>query len=380
MAREPKRALRPLRVCAASIVAILVLASSAATATALPATFWGVVPQATPTLEQLQRLERGGVGTVRIPIVWTAVQPVRGGALDWSSIDPQVENATRAGIAVLPFLSGAPPWAVPSVWVPNSGHALKTPRNLPASGAAAAGWSNFVRAAVGRYGPGGSFWAEHPGLSPRPIRTWQIWNEENFEYFVARPNPAEYGKLVKLSSDAIKGVDPGARVVLGGLFARPAEAELRRKPPLAYFASDFLDQMYERTPGVKSKFQGVALHPYTGRYQRLTPYVEEVRTVLKANHDAAKGLWITELGWSSQHPSRGNSFAKGRQGQATQLKGAFNLLRRSRSRWRLQQVDWFSVDDQRGACNFCDGSGLFGAGFAPKPAWYAFTRFTGGQP
>ncbi len=368
-----------LRACAVAAV-LVVLGMSASVAEALPASFWGVVPQATPTPEQLQRLKRGGVGTVRIPVVWTAVQPERNMALNWSSIDPQVENAARAGIGVMPFLAGAPAWAVPPVWVPGSGHALKTPRNLPVSGAAAAGWSGFVRAAVARYGPGGSFWAEHPTLPPRPIRAWQIWNEENFEYFVARPNPAEYDKLVTLSHKAVKGVDPGAKVILGGLFARPGEAELKRKPPLAYFATDFLDQMYERMPSIRSQFEGVALHPYTGNFKRLNPYIEELRTVLKANHDAGKGLWITELGWSSKHPTQGNSFAKGLQGQATQLKGAFNLLRNNRFKWHLQQVDWFSVDDQRGACNFCDGSGLFGSGFTPKPSWYAFTHFTGGQP
>ncbi len=36
----------------------------------------------------------------------------------------------------------------------------------------------------------------------RPIRTWQIWNEPNFKYFVAKPNPGEYGKLVKISNAA----------------------------------------------------------------------------------------------------------------------------------------------------------------------------------
>ena len=61
----------------------------------------------------------------------------------------------------------------------------------------------------------------------RPIRTWQIWNEENFKYFVARPNPADYGKLVKLSYAAIKSVDPGAKMILGGMFARPKEAEFK---------------------------------------------------------------------------------------------------------------------------------------------------------
>ena len=75
-----------------------------------------------------------------------------------------------------------------------------------------------------------------------------------------------------------------------------------KRPKRVYFASDFLEQMYEKTPGIKAKFNGVALHPYTGSYQQLTPEIEEVREVLKDNDDAGKGLWITELGWSSQPP------------------------------------------------------------------------------
>ena len=71
--------------------------------------------------------------------------------------------------------------------------------------------------------------------------------------------------------------------------------------------------------------------------------------MLKANHDDGKGLWITELGWSSQPPTRNNLFAKGRSGQATQLKGAFSLLQGEQAKWRIQRVFWFSVDDQTGS-------------------------------
>ncbi len=367
-----------LRACTVALVAAA-FAVGPSVAQALPSGFWGVAPQATPTLEQLQRLRRGGVDTLRIPVVWPIVQPARNGVMNWSAIDAQVESASRAGIEVFPFLVGAPTWAVPLVPVPGGGGS-KASRNLPVNGVAGRGWSSFVSAAASRYGPGGSFWIERPTVPQYPIRAWQIWNEQNFEYFVARPNPAEYGRLVKRSASAIKAVDPGAQVILGGLFARPKEAEYKRKPPIAYFATDFLDQMYERTPGIGSKFQGVALHPYTTSFRRLTPYIEELRDVLKENHDVGKKLWITELGWSSKPPSLTNSFAKGRQGQATQLKGAFRLLRGKQRKWRIQQVDWFSIDDQLGSCNFCDGSGLFAKGFKPKPAWYAFTRFAGGRP
>ena len=153
-------------------------------------------------------------------------------------------------------------------------------------------------------------------MPKRPIRVWQIWNEPNFKYFVAKPNPAEYGRLVKLSYAALKSVDPSAQVILGGLFALPKGCLSKAKPKRVWCATDFLDEMYKKTPGVKNKFNAVALHPYSYFYPELTPRIEEFREVLKANNDAAKGLWITELGWSSQPPTQTNLFAKGLAGQA----------------------------------------------------------------
>jgi hypothetical protein len=363
------------RVFAAALsIAVLGAAASASTAAAVPGKFWGVVPQVNPTPEQLQRLKRGGVDSIRIPIVWSAVQLTRNGPFDWSGVDHLVRDCANAGIEVLPFLTGAPKWAVPA------DKRYKSPKFLPVrSGAQKSGWTNFARGAVLRYGSNGSFWSENPDVPKRPVRAWQIWNEPNFMYFVARPNPAEYGKLVKLSHAAIRGADPGAKVILGGLFSRPNEATFKRKPPLAYFAADFLNQMYKRTPGIKSKFQGVALHPYTSTFNRLEPYIEEFRRVLKSHRDAGKGLWLTEVGWSSQPPARHNSFAKGRSGQASQLKGAFRVISKRQAKWHVQRVYWFSIGDQKGSCNFCDGSGLFGDEFTPKPSWKAYVGFAGGS-
>jgi hypothetical protein len=369
--RPPRRARVWL---AAFAIAALGVLSFAPSAFAVPANFWGVVPQVAPNAEELQRLKRGGVDSIRVPISWASIQPTRGSAYNWSSTDSYVAAAVAARIEVFPFLSTAPTWAVPP------DRRFGSPVSLPVrTGAERSGWKQFVRQAVLRYGPGGSFWSENPGLPRRPIRAWQVWNEPNFKYFVARPNPAEYGQLVKLSSATIKAVDPSAQVILGGLFARPIEATFHKNPPQAYFASDFLEQMYESTPGIKSKFQGYALHPYTGSWKNLTSRIEEVRRVLKINHDAGKALYITELGWSSEPPQPHNSFAKGVSGQARELKGAFRLLIAKQRQWNLQRVFWFSISDYAGLCNFCGGSGLFRDGFIPKPSWRAYAQFAGGR-
>lgn len=365
----------------AIVAAVLGLALVAPAAQALPAKFWGISPQAAPSAEEFQRLHRGGVDSVRIPVAWAAVEPVRGGTPDFSSIDPLVAGATRAGIEVLPFVYAAPDWAVRSAVVPGSRGQSYAPLTLPVrNGFQRRSWSHFLKLVVGRYGPRGSFWSENQALPKRPVRIWQIWNEQNFKYFVVRPNPAEYGRLLKVSYSAIKSADRGARLVLGGMFAKPGEAQYRRKPPQAYFAADFLDRLYRSTPGVRSKFIGAALHPYTSGFKRLIPYTEQFRRVMARHHDARKGLWITEIGWSSEPPSRGDSFAKGPRGQIRQMKGAFRLFESRAARWRLKRIYWFSVDDQPGACNFCGGTGLFESGFVPKRSWFTYVRFAGGRP
>ena len=346
---------------------------------ALPSGFWGVSPQAAPSAEQFQRLRAGGVDSVRIPISWAATQPLSGTEANFTAPDQLVAGAAAAGLNVLPFVYDAPSWAVTQARVPGS--SARAPKTLPVkTGAQRSAWSNFLKLVVARYGSGGSFWAANPSLPENPIRTWQIWNEENFKYFVTRPSPSDYGKLINISYAAVKSVDPSAKLILGGMFARPKEAEFKGKPPQAYFATDFLDQLYTSTPGIKRKFVGVALHPYTTKYQQLTPDIEEFLTVLKANHDPGKKLWITEIGWSSEPKSASDSFAKGPAGQATQLKGAFNLFKSKAAKWKLQRIYWFSVDDQPGICNFCGGSGLFGPGFVPKQSWFAYVKFAGGTP
>jgi hypothetical protein len=90
-------------------------------------------------------------------------------------------------------------------------------------------------------------------------------------------------------------------------------------------------------------------------------------------------MWLTEVGWSSQPAAKNNSFAKGPGGQASQLRGAFRIFKKRAAKWHIQRVYWFSIDDHAGSCNFCDGSGLFGKGFRPKPSWNAYVGFAGGR-
>jgi hypothetical protein len=361
---------------------ILLLAVAAAMAVpsvaqALPPTFFGIAPQTQLGDTDAAYMKAGRIGSVRWPINWDTVQPTAKGGYDWSSVDPAVEAAARHGLKVLPFLYGVPHWIA------------NKPTTLPIdSGRAKKAWVAFVTATVDRYGPGGEFWAEHaPAVAgvnyvpavprPLPIRTWQVWNEANFFYFAYPVSPSRYARLLKLTHGAIKAADPGAKVILSGLFGDPDQGGRRGMP-----AAKFLEALY-RVPGIKADFDAVALHPYAFHVDVLEELTEAVREVVVDNHDRTTGLYITEMGWGSQNDSNVVAFEQGIQGQARELRKAYGYLIANRNALNLKGTYWFSWKDnpEYVACSFCDSVGLFGAGakFHPKPAWRAFVALTGGR-
>jgi Beta-galactosidase/Glycosyl hydrolase catalytic core len=350
------------------------LASSSSTALPpAPRGFFGIGPQTALSERDAEYMKVGGIEVVRYPLIWSEIQPTRTGGYNWEGFDKVVSTATRHGLQVMPFVFSTPRWL-----------SIKGTK-LPIDGAAARkAWTQFLEAAVKRYGPGGEFWATHaPGVvqyepaipQPLPIRTWQIWNEANFFYFAYPASPQRYARLLKLSSPAIKRVDPAAKVVMSGLFGKPSPKGARGMP-----AAQFLEQVY-RIPGMKSYFDGIALHPYAVDTETLEELVEEFHEVTVANHDRVP-LYITEMGWGSQNDFNVVAFEQGIQGQVNQLKAAYGYLLTNRQKLDLKSVFWFSWKDLAESCSFCDSVGLFKSGesFKAKPAWRAFVGITHGRP
>jgi hypothetical protein len=355
--------MRSARLKLVVLVALIALAAPA-TAQALPRGFFGIVPQTELRPADFSRMRAGGVETIRVPVAWSAVQSSPRGGYEWGGLDATVEAAAKERIEVLPFLYSTPHWV--------SGDG----RRLPVDGGRQRrAWSEFVSAAVERFGRRGSFWAEHgPGTKdpvPRlPIRAWQIWNEENFFYFTRPASPGRYARLLAISQRAIHRADPRADVVIGGLFGEP-----RGRAPRAISAAEFLDRLY-RVRGVKADFDAVALHPYAADTAALASLVEQVRATMLRHGDRRAGMYLTEVGWGSQDDPAVVAFEVGRSGQARELRSAYRYLISNRQRLKLQQVDWFTWKDAPGLCSFCDSTGLFhaGAGFRAKPAWRAFVE------
>jgi hypothetical protein len=373
-----KRRLPAALLLAALLAALFVgvQAGSAKPPLSAPKGFFGIGPQTALTEKDAEYMSAGGVESIRWPLGWAGIQPTRKGGYNWASFDAIVATAAQQGLAVLPFFYGSPDWVAPKE------------TTLPINGQARKAWTAFLTAAVKRYGPGGEFWRQHqtggigpgpdyqpvPAVPVKPIRTWQVWNEANFFYFAFPASPQRYTKLIKISGPAIKRVDPGAKVILSGLFGEPTARGAKGMP-----AAKFLETIY-RSPGIKSSFDGIALHPYAVDAETLEELVEGLVEVTKENHDRVP-LYITEMGWGSQNDFQQVAFEQGIQGQVKQLRDSYGYLLENRNRLDLKQVYWFSWKDLPGSCNFCDSVGLFHAGakFRPKPAWNAFVALSGGS-
>ena len=336
-----------------------------------PKEFFGVVPQTLLTDEDLDRMHQGRVGHIRLVFPWGALVPDESTKeVDFSSIDPTVLKAAEDGVRVIPTIYGTPPWVAEGLDGNDCGDECAA--YAPSSDEALAEWKDFVGQLVDRYGPDGELWKTHAEVDPEPIRTWQIWNEQNSPtFYQPEVDPAGYTKLVESASAAITERDPEAEVILGGMFGTPFQG----KPP-ALSAWEFLRQMYA-IEGARDTFDAVAAHPYAAHEGKIEAQVARIHEEVQHADDNA-GLWITEVGASSDEGK--NPLEMGPEGQAEQLRAAFEFFIDQREELDIEGVTWYSWRDSgTPQCDWCAGSGLFEeTSLTPKPAWDAFVSFTGG--
>jgi hypothetical protein len=352
---------RKLPILGAALVALALLAPVASAARA-PSTYAGMAPQGPTSDRDYGLMESSGVSSVRLPMYWAGIQSETPfvSEPDFDGFDHDVKLAAEHDIRIMPFVWGSPEWA-----------AEKT-IDLPiASPWQRWGWSTFLRDAEDRYGPYGSFWLEHPALPYLPIHAWEIWNEENIVTFSSTTSPVRYAKLLRASGRVLHEMDPGAKVLVGGLFGRPLQI-----PPNTA-SGDYLSRLY-RAGNVKRFFDGVALHPYVADAGAMRAQIRNLRRIMRAHHDAGTPLYLTELGWGSD--SYESRWERGLAGQAREINEAMSMLIVNRRSWNIGGVWWFSWADLNDSCQFCDSAGLLTVDREAKPSWYLFNAWTGGDP
>jgi hypothetical protein len=228
---------------------------------------------------QLAALQQTGATLARSDALWEAAEPAPPAAgahrYDWSFADRIAGALAAHGLRWLPIIDYSAPWAQS---IPGQDHSPPTSR---------AAYAAYAAAFAQRYGTGGAFWRSHPDLDPEPIDTYEIWNEpDNPAFWLPRPDPGAYADLYARARAAIAAVQPGARVIVGGLTHPRA----------------FLTAMLAADPALRGQIDGVAIHPYGRTPERILHSVRGARLELDALRLATVPLYVTELGWTTRPP------------------------------------------------------------------------------
>lgn len=242
---------------------------------------------------RLSDLAARGVHYVRQEFRWTDMEPQRG-QIDWRAADRIFKATYNYHIQVLPVLLTTPVWARASSGS-NESPAIETmpPRN-PQDFAA------FAQTFAQRY-------ATHMPDGTASILAYQIWDEPNLSAMWGNGiiSPAGYLKLLQAARDAIKSVDPSARIVLAGLAPTVEETDVNLSPYL------YLRKIYEA--GGRDAFDIAATKPYgfdsPPDDRRVQPDVMNfsrvimLREEMVAHGDGDKAIWLTQWGWNAQLPN-----------------------------------------------------------------------------
>jgi hypothetical protein len=303
-----------------TLALLLTLVAAAPAAAAVPRDWLGVavdgpvIDAADEYAGEWARMAGTGVATTRVAFYWAQGQPLPG-AVDYSAYDDPVLAAARQGITVLPVVFSTPAWA------------RADPADMASPPRDPADYADFLTALVGRYGPQGSLWTEHPEIAPRPIRAWQIWNEPNLRgYWSPQPFAEGYVALLKAARGALKAADPKARAILAGL-------------PNGWAA---LRQVYRA--GGRPHFDAAAIHPYTARPGRVPDFLRAARRVMRRFGDRRKPLWVTEVSWPAAKGKVRDpiGIATTERGQARRLAIGLTALARVRKQLRVGRVYWYT--------------------------------------
>lgn len=227
---------------------------------------------------EFQAMDEIHAGWVRCTFAWHDLEWQGNDIWDFADADAAVQKAQEHGVKILGILLGCPAWA-------NGGKEPfypPTPENL-------AHWADYVSTVSSRYAG--------------RVSAWEIWNEENIQFWQPEPDPVYYVELLSIACEEIREADPGAKVVMGGM---------------AGLGADYLQAAFEA--GALKYVDAVAYHPYADTIGETTDPPEALlwpkerlcRDIVNAvrhyiwlyEPTRAIEVWVTEVGWSTSevHP------------------------------------------------------------------------------
>ncbi len=272
----------------------------------VPADYFGINFQRLASLSSaaqdahLARIASLGVDQVRLNASWAAIEPrppVAGvHAYRWSTLDEEMAALARHGMRAQPTLTQAPTWdAVQGAWVD-----LQCGRAASRSPVDPRPYAAFAGALAARYGRGGSFWSDHPGLPYEPVLRYEIWNEPNLKGgWCPHPQPWLYADLFAGAERAIRAADPQAGVYTGGVAPPSTKNASKHKQYLEI--PKFFQGVTARRPNIIDAITGVDVHVYPSverqkQLDRLAWFRQQLHDGRIPNRVP---MVVNEIGWAT---------------------------------------------------------------------------------
>jgi hypothetical protein len=305
--------------------------------------------------EQWALMARSGVESVRTVFSWPQAQPEPDEPPSFAETDPVVARAAQRRLRLLPVVSGTPDWA------------RLYPEQFSSPPAREDDYAAYLTALIGRYGPQGSFWSEHPELPRRPVREWQIWNEPHLDYYWLTPDgpwAPGYTRLLQVAYRAVKSADRGATVVLAAV---------------ADYVWRHIDSIYDQ--GGRGSFDVAAVNFFSAKPSNVVRAVRRARKVMREHRERRKPIWLTEVTWPA---AKGRDIARADwqepwiesdRGVARRLTSVYSLLARDRRKLGLGRAYWYTWSSEFEPGDLFNFAGLLsyrGAEFEPRPALRAY--------
>jgi hypothetical protein len=311
-------------------------------------------PEETTTLEvirsDMEYLKRTGVSLLRISFGWDGIETARG-KYQWGFWDDYVRIAVdEYGITLIPYICYTPAWNSRG---DTSNYWNHTPVDYEAFG-------TFVRVLVGRY--------------KDRIKTWELWNEPDIpEYWSG--NAEDLARLTKIGAQAVRSVDPTAKVVLAGLAGH----------------TEFTRALF-RDHGISPYVDVVNCHSYYETWngeplETVVGYVNTLSDIIArwGNHQS---LWMAEVGYSTFRGPDGtvsDSYTATYDYEHTpafQAVALWRTLTLLLSTEKIAAIAWYELKDLPAGENVIGdvnnrNLGVAFVGWRPKPAETALTFFNG---
>jgi hypothetical protein len=278
-------------------------------------------------------IKKLGFSQVRFDMTWDSIQPKDSPTYNWAVFDRIIADAAASGLKSNIILDKTPSWAR----IATCNTSAFCPPQDPSK------FASFAALAVKRYGT--------------KINSWEIWNEPNtYVFWKPSPDPVQYTNMLKVTYTAIKQQDPSATVLFGGLSGSTGDGDINHYDPRT-----FLTKAY--AAGVKNYFDALAYHPYTNLrmpsivasnngWSKISTLSPSIRSIMTANSDGTKKLWLNEVGIPTNGPRAAYSdtsvaptSAMDHVTEVVQSQFLSQVLTQSQAMPYVANVSWYSYID-----------------------------------